>query len=192
MRLSVVLLACCCCFIAACARQPATDAARRAPPSRDSLVAASFGLGLPDGLGGPGRSGAPGTPGAPGSPGAPRSPGAPGSPDGFGGVRGEIVPAGVEAVIQVTAAGADTHVIGPTFSDPLSGAFTAEELPVGVYEVVVVPIDPAYKPRVFAGVVVPHDGLCDLGTVDLGTVDLGRDPADTLSGKGSRGQGEAR
>lgn len=186
MRLSLVLLASCC-FIASCARESATDAARRAPPSRDSLVAASFGLALPDELGGPGRSGERGRSGGPASPASPASPDSPASPGGFGSVRGEIVPASVEAVIQVTAAGADTHAIGPTFSDPLSGAFTAEELPAGVYQVVVAPIDPAYTPRVFANVVVSDDGGRDLGTVDLG-----RDPADTLSGKGSRGPGEAR
>lgn len=132
----------------ACARGPASDAGRGAS-SRDSLVAASVGFGELGPAGGGDAAG--------------RGEG----PAGFGAVRGEIAPAGVEAVIHVTAAGADTHATDPTFSDPLSGAFTAEELPPAVYRVEIEPLDPAYAPRVFEDVVVPYNEVHDLGTVDL-------------------------
>lgn len=86
---------------------------------------------------------------------------------GFGGVRGQLVPEGVEAVIHVTAQDDGQAVIDPTFSNPLSGEFAAEEIPADVYRVEVQPLDPAYSPRVFEGVVVPADEVQDLGTVDL-------------------------
>jgi hypothetical protein len=87
----------------------------------------------------------------------------------------------------VTAQDDGQAVIDPTFSDPLSGEFSAEELPVDVYRVEVEPLDPAYARQVFEGVVVPFEGV-----EDLGTVDLRRPPADNVSGVEARGTGEAR
>lgn len=95
---------------------------------------------------------------------------------GFGSVRGQLVPEGVEAMIHVTAQDDGQPVIDPTFSDPLSGVFAAEELPADVYRVEVQPLDPAYSPRVFEGVVVPYNEVRDLGRVDLR-----RDSVDTAT-----------
>ncbi len=88
-------------------------------------------------------------------------------PHGYGAVRGRVLPEGVEAIVHLRPEGDSARGRTQTFSDPTTGEFAADDLPTSVYHVEVRPLDPVFEARFFSGVVVPWDGVSDLGTVDF-------------------------
>jgi hypothetical protein len=89
---------------------------------------------------------------------------APSEGDAFGSVRGRIVPAGASAIVVLRSS---SQAVGYTFPDPGTGEFVLDELPISVYRVEVNPFEPFLEPRAADGVVVPWNGVHDLGVIDL-------------------------
>ena len=82
----------------------------------------------------------------------------------YGAIRGRIVPAGASAIVVLRSSSAAPSC---TFPDPGTGDFVVDELPIGVYRVEVSPLEPSLEPRAADGVVVPWNGVRDLGVIDL-------------------------
>jgi hypothetical protein len=92
-----------------------------------------------------------------------------GAAEARGAIRGQVVPADAAAMIVIydpDSRAADSRSI--TFTDPLSGDFAVEELPVGDYRVEINPLEPAaFEARIFDGVGVPWNQPRDLGEIEL-------------------------